>query len=277
MDSFWKDAIPAVLARHPRFLFLAEAYWGMEDRLHDDGFHFTYDKELYDRLLARDAAGVRDHLRRPASFQDRSARFIENHDEARAVTAFGPAVRAAAVTTFCAPGLRLFHEGQIDGRRVRIPVQLGRRPAEEADPDLRTFYERLLRVLQQPVLKEGVFQPVDVAQAGPEDHTNAHMVAATWHTPRDRGTRTFLVVSNLAETKGYARIPLDAARFRADRQYAVVDHVDGQGYEREGAEIVDPGLFIALEPFQAHVLEIVEGPPVRNSAAAAGVDVREAR
>ena len=255
-DSFWKEAIPAVLARHPRFLFIAEAYWGLEDALHEAGFHFSYDKELYDLLQNRDAPGVRRHLRRPPAFQDRCARFIENHDEPRAVTAFGPLTRAAAVTTFCAPGLRLFHEGQLEGRRVRVPVQLARRLAEPDDEELRTFYERLLAVLQQPIFKEGVFQPVDVQQAGPEDHTNDAMVAATWRTAHEGGTRTFLAVSNLAETKGYARIPLDPARFEAGRRYLVLDHVDGQNYERDGAEIVDPGLFVALEPQQAHVLEI---------------------
>ena len=258
-DSFWKEAIPAVLARHPRFLFLAEAYWGLEDRLHEEGFHFTYDKELYDLVRNRDAAGVRHHLRRPAAFQDRSARFVENHDEARAVTAFGRMSRAAAVTTFCAPGLRLFHEGQLQGRTVRIPVQLARRPEEPRDDDLLDFYARLLSVLQQPILKEGVFRPVDVRQAGPTDHTNDAMVAASWRGPRDHGTRTFLVVSNLAGTKGYARIPLDPVLFQAGRQYRVLDHVDGREYTRDGGEISDPGLFVALEAFQAHVLEITDG------------------
>jgi glycosidase len=257
-DSFWKDAIPTVLARHPRFLFLAEAYWGLEDRLHEEGFHFSYDKGLYDLLLARDAQGVRRHLRRPLSLQDRSARFIENHDEPRAAAAFGPLTRAAAVTTFCAPGLRLLHDGQLEGRRVRVPVQLGRRPEEPVDEDLRAFHSRLLAVLQQPILKEGVFQPVDIQQAGPEDYTNERMVAATWRAARDAGTRTFLVVSNLAEAKGYARIPLDPERFMAGRQYHILDHVDGQSYDRDGGEIVDPGLFIALDPHQAHVFEITD-------------------
>jgi hypothetical protein len=65
-------------------------------------------------------------------------------------------------------------------------------------------------------------------------------------------------VSNLAETKGYARIPLDPTRFQAGRPYRVLDHVDGRDYERDGAEIVGPGLFIALDPYQPHVFEITE-------------------
>jgi hypothetical protein len=258
-----------VLERHPRFLFLAEAYWGLEDRLHEDGFHFTYDKELYDLLLKRDAPGLRHHLRRPAAFQDRSARFIENHDEARASQAFGPLTRAAAVTTFCAPGLRLFHEGQLQGRRVRVPVQLARRREEPIDDDLLAFYARLLAVLQEPLFKEGVFQPVDVRQAGPGDHTSDAMVAATWRAARDPGTRTFLAVSNLANGKGYARIPLPSGGFEEGQLYRVLDHVDGSQYERDGREILDPGLFIALDPCQAHLFEIERAdaaphPPARR-------------
>jgi hypothetical protein len=249
-----------VLERHPRFLFVAEAYWGLEDRLHAEGFHFTYDKELYDFLVRRDAAAVRHHLRRPAAFQDRSTRFVENHDEPRAAAVFGPATQAAAVATFCAPGLRLLHEGQLEGRRVRIPVQLARRPAEPEDTALRAFHERLLSVLQQPIFKDGVFVPVDVRQAGPDDRTNDHMVASAWFDRRDRRNRTFLAVSNLAGTKGYARIALDPARFQATERYQVLDHVDGEVYEREGSEIVDPGLFIALDPYQAHVFEIDRAP-----------------
>ena len=44
---------------------------------------------------------------------------------------FSPArERAAAVTIATIPGARLFHEGQFEGRKVRIPVFLGRRPVD---------------------------------------------------------------------------------------------------------------------------------------------------
>ena len=256
--SFWAEVIPAVLDAHPRFLFVAEAYWGLEGRLLADGFHFTYDKALYDALLHGDAAAVRAHLARPSSEQERCARFVENHDEERAAAAFGPRARAAAVLSFGAPGLRLFHEGQLEGRRVRIPVQLLRRPDEPADSDLMAFYERLLAALQHPLLKEGVHHPVEVRQAGPDDHTNAWMVAGRWRGRRENEPRAFLVVANLAATKGYARIPLGALGVRADRRYRLADHVDGSSYEREGGELVDPGLFVALEAHQPHLLEIAE-------------------
>ena len=82
--SFWPEAIRAVRGEHPGFLFMAEVYWDLEWDLQQQGFDYTYDKRLYDRLHGRDAAGVRGHLCADAEFQHRSVRFLENHDEPRA-------------------------------------------------------------------------------------------------------------------------------------------------------------------------------------------------
>ena len=47
---FWLDAIPAVRGRRPDFTLMAEVYWDLEWALQHQGFDFTYDKRLYDRL-----------------------------------------------------------------------------------------------------------------------------------------------------------------------------------------------------------------------------------
>ena len=60
--EFWSDAISEVKKAFPRFLFLAEAYWGLEHRLQALGFDYTYDKALYDCLIAHNNAGVQQHL-----------------------------------------------------------------------------------------------------------------------------------------------------------------------------------------------------------------------
>ena len=60
-------------------------------------------------LLSRDAAAVRAHLWADMAYQDRLARFLENHDEPRAAHDFPPPLhQAAAVITFFTPGLRFF-------------------------------------------------------------------------------------------------------------------------------------------------------------------------
>jgi hypothetical protein len=84
---------------------------------------------------------INEHLRHTCDSAVGWVRFIENHDEPRANTVFEPSVhRAVAVVAATVPGALLLHEGQLDGRRVKIPVQLGRRPFEESDRALRSFY-----------------------------------------------------------------------------------------------------------------------------------------
>ena len=108
---------PRHAAINPDLYLLAEAYWDLEWPLHASrGSTPTYDKRLYDRLRARDAPAVRAHLQADPEFQRRCARFLENHDEDRAAAAFPPEIhRAAAVITFLTPGLRFFHQGQLEG------------------------------------------------------------------------------------------------------------------------------------------------------------------
>src|SRR5690606_41275330 len=108
------------------------------------GFDYCYDKRLYDHLLHSDATRINKHLLLNVPHQDHLVRFLENHDEARASTAFGGDKQfAATVLLFNLPGAKLLHEGQIEGHRVKLPVQLGRRPVEQTSTPKRTaFYDQ---------------------------------------------------------------------------------------------------------------------------------------
>ena len=159
LAEFWPTAITDVRVRHPGFLFLAEVYWDLEWELQRQGFDYCYDKRLYDRLLASDAAAVAAHLCATLDYQRGLARFIENHDERRAAEAFGPeASRAASGLALTLPGLKLLHDGQLEGRRVRVPVQLGRRPVEPVDLEMERFYHALLAAVRSAVFREGEWQ-----------------------------------------------------------------------------------------------------------------------
>src|SRR5207253_10718284 len=133
-QPFWRHAMQRVREQVPDFCFMAEVYWDLEWTLQQQGFDYTYDKRLYDRLRAGQARPVREHLLAGLEFQDRLARFLENHDEARAAAAFPALVhQAAAVVTFLTPGMRFFHQGQLAGYRLRISPHVVRGPAESAD------------------------------------------------------------------------------------------------------------------------------------------------
>ena len=255
-ESFWTEAIPAVRERHPDFVFMAEAYWNLEWELQQQGFDFTYDKTLYDRLHAGDAAGVRAHLGAEPAFRDRGARFLENHDEPRAAATFGiPDGFGPALITSLAPGLRLLHEGQLEGRRVRLPVQLGRRPEEPVDEAARAFYARVLAVLRDPTLRHGTFVPLPVHPSGETDRTGDAVVAFAWR-PDGPGAPCVLVVVNLRAQPAWARIPLGAAGFEAGASYRLLDRLDGASYRRAGDDLAGPGLFVALRPRQGHLFTV---------------------
>jgi glycosidase len=252
-EPFWPTAIAAVRERHPGFLFLAEVYWDRERDLQRAGFDFTYDKHLYDLLRARNAERVREHLRADIEFQERSARFLENHDELRAAAAFDePDHRAAAVITFLTPGLRFFHEGQLDGRKVRVSVQLGRRRAEPLVPSIRALYDRLLAILARSEVHEGRWRLLESRQAWDGNPTHRHILATSWDTSAKR----LVVAVNYGPTQAQGYLPLDLPDL-AGRRVTLVDLLGDARYERDGDSLSAPGLYLDVPPWCTHVFELV--------------------
>ena len=146
--------------------FMAEVYWDMEWTMLQQGFDYAYDKRLYDRLREGHARPVREHFHAGLDYQNKLARFLENHDEPRAAATFAPDVhKAAAVITFLSPGLRFFHQGQFEGRKKRISPHLIRGPEEPVDQKLQQFYDRLLSVLRNPVVRNGDWQLLECVPA----------------------------------------------------------------------------------------------------------------
>jgi len=155
---FWPRAVKQVRDLFPEFLFMAEAYWDLEWTLQQQGFNYTYDKRLYDRLREQHARPVREHLHAGLDYQDRLARFLEIMTSPAPRRRFPPKVhRAAAVITFLSPGLRFFHQGQFVGRQKRISPHLVRGPAEPVDADLNRFYDQLLEILREAAFRNGAW------------------------------------------------------------------------------------------------------------------------
>ncbi len=165
-QPFWPSATQRVRERVPDFRFMAEVYWDLEWTLQQQGFDYAYDKRLYDRLREGHARPVREHFHAGLDYQDKLARFLENHDEPRAAATFAPGQHAAAaVITFLSPGLRFFHQGQFEGHVKRISPHLGRGPDEPVNRAVTQFYERLLAVLRRPAVRDGQWQLLECAPA----------------------------------------------------------------------------------------------------------------
>ncbi len=241
--SFWPDAIRAARAEHPRCRLMAEVYWNLEAALLAQGFDWAYDKGLYDALRDGDTATVTAMLAAPPETQSRMARFLENHDEPRAAASFElPRHKAAAVLTFCAPGLRLLHQGQLDGARVHIPIHLDRGPVEALDPAIHEFYLDLLAVLREPVLRDGVFLPLEVDAAWEGNPSHAAFAASLWSDADGPGL--FSVVNYRAD-RGQCRIRIRHPSL-ADRAVVLSDRLGPEHYARDGNMLATEGMYLDL-------------------------------
>ncbi len=251
---FWSKAIAAVREAHRDFIFLAEAYWDLEWELQQQGFDYCYDKRLYDRLRHADAGAIRAHLVAGLDYQDRLARFLENHDEPRATAVFSwPQHQAAAIATFFAPGLRFFHQGQLVGAQVRVPVHLRRAPVEVDNADIAAFYDRLVAALKtSDAFRNGAWSLVAPLSAWAGNPTWQDFISYAWQSA-DGGR--YVIVVNYSDGQGQCRLrlPFDGL---AGRQLRLTDVMGSEVYLRDGSELLDPGLYIDLAAWRYNVFRL---------------------
>ena len=261
---FWEEAIGRVRDRHPDFLFMAEVYWGLEWALQQQGFSYTYDKALYDRLHAGNGRPVREHLMADHEYQVHSARFLENHDEPRAAEAFSPEMhRAAAIITFFVPGLRFFHEGEFDGRRVHVSMHLNRRPAEPVDAAIRQFYDGLLESLQRPETHDGQWRLWSCRPAWDGNGTWDQFIVFTWE---GRDGQRLLGAVNYGPNQGQCYVTLDIPDL-AGHEYQLRDVTGETVYQRSGDGLTGNGLYLDMPPWGYHLFDLVEEKAVSRAAA----------
>jgi hypothetical protein len=255
-ELFWPDALAEVRERHPDFVFIAEVYWDLEWVLQQQGFDYTYDKRLYDRLREQKAGPVRAHLRAPLAFQNRCARFLENHDEKRAAAVFPWEVhQPAALLTYLTPGLRFFHEGQLQGRRAQALPQLARRRVEPVDAAVQTFYERLLDCLRRPQVRQGRWTLHTCRPAWHDNPTVDQFVAFSWELASEP---RLLATVNFGPTRGQCYVELPFPELRG-KSVLLRDLLSTAQYERSGDELLSRGLYLDMAAWGYHLFEIVVG------------------
>jgi hypothetical protein len=253
VQPFWPMAIGRVRERFPEFCFMAEVYWDLEWRMMQEGFDYAYDKRLYDRLREGHSRAVREHLHAGLDYQNRLARFLENHDEPRAAATFPRGKHeASAVITYLSPGLRFLHHGQFTGRKKRISPHLVRAPLEPADESLQLFYNRLLELISQPIVREGQWHPLECVPAWEGNWTWDCFVACFWKAPD--GLR-WLVVVNYAENQSqcYVRLPRTDLNGRTVR---FVDLMGSDSHDRDGSDLASRGLYLDMPPWSYHIFAL---------------------
>ncbi|HUO33466.1 MAG TPA: alpha-amylase family glycosyl hydrolase [Candidatus Acidoferrum sp.] len=244
--EFWLEVRLAI----PRLTLLAEAYWGTEQRLLELGFSFTYDKELYDCVRDCRAWDARGRLGASADYQAHMVRFLENHDEDRRAVVFpNERLHASGTLMGTLPGARFYHQGELEGRKLRIPVTLRIAAPETPDPFSSEFFKKTLRITKEDVFHTGAWSLLDVASEG--DDTAGNLIIYEW---RSKDAWKVIAV-NLSGGAAQGRVKL-GNRTSPGQQYKFNDELNEVIYPRDGRELHDVGLFVRLEAGQAHLFDV---------------------
>ncbi|HET9277042.1 MAG TPA: alpha-amylase family glycosyl hydrolase [Flavitalea sp.] len=250
---FWPIITKKIHEKNPDFLFMAEVYWDLEWTLQQQGFDYAYDKRLYDRLCEGHAKAIREHFYAGLDYQDKLARFLENHDEPRAAATFDQDTHeAAAVITFLSPGLRFFHQGQFTGRKKRISPHLVRAPLEPINTELQKFYGLLLEVLKKPIFRNGKWRLLECIPAWEGNNTWDSFIAFAWEgTDENR----VLVCVNFSPHSGQCYVRLLIQELTG-KQWRLEDLMGEENYDRDGDDLMRGGLYLDVRGWKYHVFEL---------------------
>jgi len=143
------------------------------------------------------------------------------------------------------------HDGQIEGRKVRVPMQVRRRPAEPIDPNVFAWYAALIACTRRPEVRRGVFTLWPCREAWVANATWDQFVIFSWSL----GERSLVVVVNYgpARAQCYARLGLAGIR---GRRFSLQDLLSEVRYEREGDTLTSPGLYLDVPPWGVHVFAV---------------------
>ena len=166
-------------------------------------------------------------------------------------------------------GARLVHHGQLQGRRVRLPVFLGRFPAEPVDDHLAEFYRPALGRCADPTFRDGHWELCD-RSGWPGNNSFENLVAWSW----DGGTR-WLIVVNLSDATATGRVRAPWPDLRGHR-WRLTDPTQDITFDRDGDDLVD-GLYVELDAWHWHLLRLDPIPDDPTGDPAVAAPVRRSR
>jgi len=255
-EPFWPEAIRQVKEQYPDFIMMGEVYWDLEWVMQQQGFDYTYDKKLYDRLLELESGPVREHLMADLNYHEKLARFLENHDEQRIASILPwETHQAASIITFLTPGLKFFHRGEMQGWKKKVTPHLGRGPEEISDPRISRFYSKLLEIVNRPEIHIGEWNLLTCHPAWDGNHTHENFIAFIW-----KHLESFiLVVVNYADRRGQCLVEVPFSEYK-DRTWKFHDILSGSTYEHDGNDLVKRGLYVDIAGWGYHVFNVKREP-----------------
>ena len=198
----------------------------------------------------RAAESVRQHLLADLPYQEGMVRFIENHDEPRAATAFPGRQRVARrpwrFSRSPAPGC-CTRDSSRDGAcgcRSSWAAARQSRSITISRPSMR----RLLKATNRDLFRNGEWRLCE-RSGWPDNQSCQNILAWCWVKDNERA----LVVVNFGRRARPGSCPRCRGTSCRSRQWRLDDGLSGDVYDRDGNEMRDSGLYVDLAPWQCHL------------------------
>ena len=248
--DYWEDIIPSIKSDFPDFKFIGEVYWDLEWELIKQGFDFCYDKKLYDRLKEKNVDKIKEHLQADLNYQQHLIRFIENHDEQRAIKTLGEEPSMAAATLILTLlGGKLIFNGQMKGWEVHIPVQLRRGSDESDNEKVKRYYDKMMKIIDRFKIEN--WSLCEIKTIGGGDLSYKNLIAYTWRKDDERK----LIVINYSQNHSKAHVIIKDLKYGI-KDWCFKDLYHNKEYVYNGKDLDEFGLYVELNPWNFHLFDI---------------------
>jgi len=144
----------------------------------------------------------------------------------------------------------LYHDGQFEGKKIKLPVQLAREPFEKEDDRIKKFYYKLLRITSDIIFRNGEWTMLDPTPSANSDFSFENFLIWQWKFEN----RLMIVAINYSNTTSRCRVKFETPK---DKMILNLNDVlNSVSYERSVEEINEIGLYIELKPFCSHIFAI---------------------
>ena len=124
-----------------------------------------------------------------------------------------------------------------------------RAPDESIDQNLAQFYDQLLTVLGQPVVRDGQWQLLDCTPGWDGNWTHDCFLVFAW---RGAGGERVIVSVNYAPNESQCHVRLPFADLAA-KKWRLEDQLAAARYDWNGDDLTGRGLFLDMKPWQSSI------------------------
>ena len=157
---------------------------------------------------------------------------------------------AATVSFLTLPGMKLIYDGQLEGEKVKCPIQLGKPSIDKGSKTIRDFYFKILSVVNDETYKKGTFYLLHSIKCDEKDESYKNIFAWYWQFNND--IKITIVNFSSKHSKGKIKLPTD----NFPQKIILKDLFTKTNMKITSKKLSDEGFMVNLKEYQSRIVEI---------------------